>query len=102
MLQFREIKGCCSDGARGHGRTLSSFMGWFLPSALLLVIPKCPLCVVAYTAAITGIGISVTTAAGIRISLIAASLCLLVIVLVRSLLRVRQGVTIPKLIGRIN
>lgn len=101
MLRFRGIKGCCSDGRPGRGRALSSFMGWFLPSALLLMIPKCPLCVVAYIAAITGIGISVSTAAGIRISLILSCICLLAFVLVRSLLRVREA-NIPKPLNSLN
>lgn len=96
MLRFNGVERCCSSGGRGGSRKLSSLLGWFLPSALLLAIPKCPLCVVAYTAAITGLGISVSTATGIRVSLITSSLCLLAFVLVRSLFRVRRAAAIRK------
>jgi hypothetical protein len=48
---------------------------WLFPAALLALIPKCPLCVAAYVALFTGIGISVSTARWIQILMIA--LCLM-------------------------
>lgn len=47
---------------------------WIAPSAILVLIPKCPLCVAAYVALATGFGISFTTAAYIRYTAIAACL----------------------------
>ncbi|HEY4240275.1 MAG TPA: hypothetical protein VGM88_10680 [Kofleriaceae bacterium] len=47
--------------------------GWIAPAIGLAVIPKCPLCVVAY-AAYLGIGMSFAVASALRIALIA--LCL--------------------------
>lgn len=55
---------CCKN--RGWGRRLSELIRWLVPSAILVLLPKCPLCLAAYLAAGTGFGISFTTAAGIR------------------------------------
>src|SRR5262249_7820809 len=43
---------------RGIGRTLS----WIVPSVVLAAMPKCPLCLVAYVALFTGLGISLAAA----------------------------------------
>ena len=45
--------------------------GWVIPGLGLALMPKCPMCVAAYVAALTGIGISFPMAAGIRWGLIA-------------------------------
>jgi hypothetical protein len=48
--------------------------GWILPSAALALMPKCPMCLVAYVALGTGIGLSVTAATYLRLGLIALSI----------------------------
>jgi hypothetical protein len=98
MLQLIEIEDCCSTRSQGHSRKLASIMSWFLPSALLLMIPKCPLCIVAYTALLTGIGISVSSAAGIRLSLILGCLCLLIFAMFRILFRLNSVAADPTVI----
>jgi len=43
---------------------------WLCPVTLLALMPKCPLCLAAYVALFTGIGISVATARWIQILLL--------------------------------
>ncbi len=54
--------------------------GWIIPSATLVLLPKCPACVVAYVALFSSVGISVASAAKLRTTLlilcIAAIFCL--------------------------
>jgi hypothetical protein len=47
---------------------------WLFPAALLVLMPKCPLCVAAYVALFTGVGITVSTARWIQVVMLV--LCL--------------------------
>jgi hypothetical protein len=73
---------CCSTATRDRDhfrrswslwRRGGTIAGWILPGATLALLPKCPVCVAAYLALVSGISISVTTAAYVRTSLLMMS-----------------------------
>lgn len=55
---------------------------WLVPGSLLVLMPKCPVCLAGYIALATGLGISIPAATNLRMTLLSiciAWLCLLTI-----------------------
>ena len=68
-------RSCCGRGAE--------VAGWVVPGATLARLPKCPACVAAYLALATGLGVSFSTAAYIRTSVVTLSVAVLVFLAAR-------------------
>lgn len=82
---------CCKARPPGPASRAVRAVKWFVPSVLLALLPKCPACLAAYLA-VSGIGVSTATAAGLRTGLLVVcvgALVVLVVRLIRS--RIRTG-----------
>jgi hypothetical protein len=60
-----------------------------LPASVLALMPKCPMCVAAYVAAGTGLGMSMSAAAYLRTSALALSVTALVYLAAKTVRRWR-------------
>jgi hypothetical protein len=61
---------CCAGKRSTVGGRLREAAGWSASGVTLALLPKCPMCLAAYIAIGTGISVSTTTAASLRMSLI--------------------------------
>lgn len=73
---------CCQAARRG-----GEIAGWIVPSAALALLPKCPICIAAYVALFTGLGVSITAAWYLRVFLLVACSACLLYVAARRVLR---------------
>ncbi len=84
---------CCSavESAEKPARRRTSrwldALGWLAPATALALMPKCPLCVAAYVALFTGIGLSLPTAALARTTLIVLCAASLAFMALRTMAR---------------
>src|SRR5262245_23031747 len=76
---------CCRNSRTPRpGRRFVEVAEWIVPSAILALVPKCPMCFAAYIALWTGIGLSLSAAIYLRASLLVVSIALILFVGVRS------------------
>lgn len=75
-------RSCCKLARRG-----GALAGWIVPASVLALMPKCPMCVAAYVAVATGLGVSVSVAAYLRSSAIVLCVLTLLYLAARSLHR---------------
>ena len=68
-------------------RSYTSFAGWLVPGAVLAFMPKCPACLAAYVAVVTGLALPATAAAYLRTTLVALCIASLVYLGVRGFRR---------------
>ncbi|QDU93922.1 hypothetical protein [Lignipirellula cremea] len=85
---------CCR---RGKSATVtavrqSHLAGWLLPGLVLLLLPKCPVCLAGYVALATGLALPLSVAAELRTGLLGLCVTCLVAVGAATSLRLAKGV----------
>jgi hypothetical protein len=70
---------CCQELRPSLRRRVATAAGWIVPTAVLALVPKCPVCVAAYAAALTGIGISISAATFLRASILVVATATLLV-----------------------
>lgn len=89
---------CCA------GRRLPRAAASILPGAVLVLLPKCPLCLAAWLTAVTGVGFSAAGAAWVRgmaVALPAAAMGLAAATIIRRRIALNQtGDAAPEDVGK--
>lgn len=84
-------RSCCAVPVRSSfpagskARRAKDAGGWGVPALVLLLLPKCPMCLAGYVAAFTGIGLSVEAATWVRYSMLAVCVLVLTVLAARIL-----------------
>ena len=88
------VMSACCDAARDRKmpawvRSVREVLAWVLPSATLLLVPKCPVCLAAHVSLWTGLGLSLSTATWLRLALLLVCIASLLFLMVKRLERIR-------------
>jgi hypothetical protein len=86
------MSACCDAAgdrkAPTWGRRVREIFAWLLPSAILVLVPKCPACLAAYVMLWTGLGLSLATATYLRWLLLFLCVASLLFLIVKRLDRI--------------
>ena len=77
-------------------RRFREIFAWILPSALLVLVPKCPACLAAHVALWSGLGLSLSTAAYVRWGLLFLCVASLLVLVVKRLDRPARSVRLRR------
>ena len=86
------MRACCGARARSTRtwlRKVREIFTWALPSAILVLVPKCPACLAAHVALWTGLGLSLSAATYLRWVLLSLCVASLLFLIVKRLSRLR-------------
>lgn len=87
------MSACCHAAGRRKSptglRRVREIFAWLVPSASLVLVPKCPACLAAYVALWTGLGLSLSTATYLRWGLLTVCVASLLYLIVERLHRTR-------------
>jgi hypothetical protein len=86
------MSACCKNI---RGAKVREVFAWGVPGAVLVLMPKCPMCVAAYVMLGTGVGLSVSAAAHLRWGILLASAAALIFLGVRFWRNRRQLIVRP-------
>ena len=73
---------------------LRNAVQWAAPGVVLVLMPKCPLCVAAYVTLLTGVGISLSTAAHLRMLVLTLCFVTLAFLAAKSAARRKRATTL--------
>jgi hypothetical protein len=83
---------CCFENSRRRtfSRQCVDVFGWIIPGAILATLPKCPICLGTYIALWSGLGLSLSAATHLRVSLLILSGGLILFMMARNIRRLIQ------------